>query len=165
MNRVRGCTSTKSHASARCAPGPTAAPFTAAIVGLSSSHSSRMNVCTPARSASEVVRGVKPGLAGLRDGRRGEVHARAERVALAGDEHRAHARVGAELADRVDDAVAHPDRQRVLRLGPVEHDAADAVDVALDAEIGLGHRLVARLVRMLTTATPEPRPPALCWSA
>ena len=89
MKRVRGCTNTKSHASARCAPGPTAAPFTAAIVGLSSSQSSRIIVCTPARSASEVARR-EAGLAGLGDGRRAEVHARAERVALAGDEHRAH---------------------------------------------------------------------------
>ena len=36
---------------------------------------------------------------------------------------------------RVDDAVAHRDGQRVLRLGPVEHDAADAVGVALDAQV------------------------------
>ena len=57
------------------------------------------------------------------------------------------------------------DRQRVLRLGPVEHDAADAVGVALDAQVGLGHDASFRFVRMLTTATPEPRPPALCCSA
>ena len=44
--------------------------------------------------------------------------------------------IGAELADRVDDAVAHRDRERVLRLGPVEHDAADAVGVVLDAQVG-----------------------------
>src|SRR3954452_23885520 len=61
-NLLSGCTTTKSHASARWAPGPTAAPFTAATVGLSSSHSSRMNAWTPLRSTSAVVRGSKPGL-------------------------------------------------------------------------------------------------------
>ena len=81
MNLVPGSTSTKSHASARCAPGPTAAPFTAATVGLSSSHSSRMNVCTPARSASEVERVEKPGLPACATVDALEVHARAERVA------------------------------------------------------------------------------------
>ena len=111
------------------------------------------------------MRGREAGLARLRDGRRAEVHARAERVAVAGDQHRAHVRIGAELADRVDDAVAHRDGQRVLRLGPVEHDAADAVGVALDAEVGFGHARYFRFVRMLTTDTPEPRPPALCCSA
>ena len=79
--------------------------------------------------------GVEAGLARLRDRRRAEVHARAERVAVAGDEHAAHRRVGAELADRVDDAVAHLDRERVLRLGPVERDAADAVGARLDAQV------------------------------
>ena len=40
---------------------PTAAPCTAATVGLSSSQSSRMKVCTPTLSASAVVRGSNPG--------------------------------------------------------------------------------------------------------
>ena len=108
---------------------------------------------------------VESRLARLRDRRRREIHARAERVALAGDEHGAHLRIGAELAYGLDDAVAHADRQRVLRFGTVEDDAADTVDVALDPEVGLRHDASFRLVRMLTTATPEPRPPALCWSA
>ena len=29
--------------------------------------------------------------------------------------------------------------ERVLRFGPVEHDAADAVGIALDAQVRLGH--------------------------
>ena len=60
MNLVAGCTSTKSQASARWAPGPTAVPLTAATVGLSSSQSSRMKAWTPLRSASLVERGSKP---------------------------------------------------------------------------------------------------------
>ena len=57
-----------------------------ATVGLSSSHSSRMNAWTPTRSASAVLRVLVPGLRCLRDGGRGEIHAGAERVACAGDE-------------------------------------------------------------------------------
>ena len=57
-----------------------------------------------------------------------------------------------KLADRVDDAVAHRDGERVLGFGPVEHDAADAVGVALDAQIASAvMRRQFRLVRMLTT--------------
>ena len=71
--------------------------------------------------------------AGLDDGRRAEVHPGAEGVARARDQHGPHLGIGAEITDRGDDAVAHRDRQRVLCLGPVEHDAPDAVGVALDA--------------------------------
>ena len=57
--------------------------------------------------------GREAGLPRLRDGRRAEVHARAERVAGTGDEHRADGGVGTKRAHRVDDAVAHLDRERV----------------------------------------------------
>ena len=104
------------------------------------------------------------GLARLRDCRRAEIHPRAEGVTLGGDQYRAYLRIRAEIADRLDDAVAHPDRERVLRVGPVEHDATDPVGIALHPQMRFGHE-VARFVRMFTTDTPEPRPPALCWSA
>ena len=58
--------------------------------------------------------------------------------------------------------VAHLDGERVLRLGAVEGDAADVVGADLVRGAPAAYRLV---VRMLTTETPEPRPPTLCWSA
>ena len=58
-------TNTKSQARARWAPGPTATPCTAATVGLSSSHSSRIAACTPARRVWEVDRGSKPSVPAL----------------------------------------------------------------------------------------------------
>ena len=56
---------------------------------------------------------------------------------------------------------------RVYRYDPAKDSAPymKDYDVALDPQVGLGHDPFARLVRMLTTATPEPRPPALCCSA
>ena len=53
--------------------------------------------------------------------------------------------------------------ERVACIGPVEDDAADAVCASLDAQ----HRAAqfSLVVRMFTTDTPEPRPPALCCSA
>ncbi len=116
------------------------------------------------RSASEVLRDVKPGLPACVTVDALEVHSRAEGVADAGDQYRAHLRVGAEIPHRVDDAVSHRDRERVLGVGPVEHDPPDPIGIAFDAQVRFGHEFT-RLVRMLTTDTPEPRPPALCWSA
>ena len=115
-NLVAGPVTTKSQASARCAPGPTAAPCTAATVGLSISHSSRMNVCTPTRSASAVVRGSKPGLPACAtvDAPRSMPAQNASPVARSRNARTAG--IGATGAQRVDDAVAHRDgRARASR--------------------------------------------------
>ena len=98
---------------------------------------------------------------GAGDRRCREIHARAERVADAGNEHGPYRGVGAEVAYRIDDAVARGDRQRVLRLWTVADDPADARVRLLD----LQRQAERSLVRMLTTETPDPRPPALCCSA
>ena len=84
---------------------------------------------------------------------------------VAREQERAHRRVGAAGTERVDDAVPHVHGQRVLRLGPVERDAADAVVAGLDVQVLHVLSAHAFLVRMFTTLTPEPRPPTLCWSA
>ena len=55
--------------------------------------------------------------------------------------------------------------ERVLRVGPVERDAADAVGADLVRGCTSPARQARFVVRMLTTDTPEPRPPTLCWSA
>ena len=77
--------------------------------------------------------------------------------------HRPDRGVASRSADRVDQRVAHLDRQCVLRRRTSQHDVADAVDVGFDPQFGRRHD--ARFVRMFTTETPDPRPPALCWSA
>jgi hypothetical protein len=82
------------------------------------------------------LRGAPRFVAGLRrlhHRRRREVHARAERVARAREEQRAHVVVLARRAYGVDDPVAHLDRERVLRVGAVERDAADVVGADLVA--------------------------------
>src|SRR3954453_23808574 len=61
MNLVSGDTKTKSHASARCAPGPTAAPSTHATVGLSRVQSSVMSALAPTSSWWLIERGSKSG--------------------------------------------------------------------------------------------------------
>ena len=109
---------------------------------------------------------VEAGLArpARRSTRRGPCPRRTRRRWPASEE-RPHRGIGAAGAQRVDDAVAHRDRERVLRVGPVERDAADAVVAGLDVR---GARVIGVMrfrVRMLTTLTPEPRPPTLCWSA
>jgi hypothetical protein len=70
----------------------------------------------------------------LGHGRRRQVHAGAERVTAAGDEQRPHVRVGAGSADGVDELIAHLDRERVLRLGSLERDAAHMIGAGLDAQ-------------------------------
>ena len=163
MKRVSSCTSTKSHASARCAPGPTAAPFTAATVGLSSSQSSRMNDCTPMRSASAVLRVSKSGSAALAtvDAVRSIPAQNASPVPVIRSA-RTFASARADAHD-VDDGVAHLDRERVLGVGPVEDDAPDVIGP--DGVLDHGLETYGFVVRMFTTETPEPRPPTLCWSA
>ena len=96
-----------------------------------------MNVCTPARSASEVVRGLNPGLPACEtvDAERSMPAQNASPSPVMSTARTFG--IGAELAHGFDDAVAHADRQRVLRLGSIEHDPTDAVDVAFDAEVGL----------------------------
>src|SRR5262245_38040256 len=78
------------------------------------------------------------GLTGLCDRRRRQVHAGAERVPFAGDEHRAHCGIGAELTNRVDNAVAHYRRECILRGWTVEDDTAHTVLIDLDSQ--LAHR-------------------------
>jgi hypothetical protein len=73
---------------------------------------------------------------GLRDRRRRQVHARAERVAGTGDQQGADVGVGATGAHRVDDLVAHLDREGVLGFRPIEGDAADVVGAGLDSDHG-----------------------------
>ena len=160
-----GCTSTKSHASARCAPGPDRGAV---------DRGDRRLVELPQLADERLHADAQ------RLGRRARVEARACRPAatvdavrsmpaqnaspVAGDEQRPHRRVGPARADRVGDRVAHLGRQRVLRLGPVERDAARRRR-RRSRPVTVMRGAHARLVRMLTTHTPEPRPPTLCWSA
>src|SRR5439155_18866096 len=86
-----------------------------------------------------------------------QVHARAEGVSRAGDEESSYVGIGPAVAHELRQLVSHLDSQRVLRLPPVQRDRQHAVgDRRLDAH--------AFVVRMLTTDTPEPRPPTLCCS-
>ena len=79
------------------------------------------------------------------------------------DTQRAHELLARERA-RIERGLAD-----VKRAGedddPDPFDPADVAPDLLDAEVGLGHDVSVRFVRMLTTATPEPRPPALCCRA
>ena len=140
--RVVGWTSTKSHASARCAPGPTAAPLTAATVGLSISQSSRMNAWTPTRSASAVVRGSNPGRPACEtvDAERSIPAQNASPVEVMQERRAPPGRPGRPGSASVMQ-VAHLDGERVLRLGAIEGDDAHPGAGGLDVD---GHDVMLR---------------------
>ena len=117
-----------------------------------------MNACTPIRSASAVLRVSKSGSAALAtvDAERSMPAQNASPVPVMSS---ARTSASARGAHGVDDAVAHLDRERVLGVGTVERDSRDVVVTHVVVDHGWF------VVRMLTTETPEPRPPTLCWSA
>ncbi len=133
---MSGETITKSHASARCAPGPTATPLTAATVGLSSSQSSRMKACTPLRSASEVLRTSNPSdpACATVDAERSMPAQKASPTPVTSKARTS----GSARQDR--NAATRSSRiwavERVLRFRAVEDDAGDVVVAALDADHG-----------------------------
>ena len=86
--------------------------------------------------------GVEPLAAGLGDGRRSQVHPRAEGVAGAGEEHGPDAGIAPRPAHGGQQVVAHLDGEGILGLGPVEHDREDAIVTRGGADHGcdLTHR-------------------------
>ena len=166
MKRVRGCTSTKSHASARCAPGP-----------------DRRAVHRRDRRLVEL-----PELADER------LHAGAQR--LRGRARRrsracpACATVDAPRSMPAQNASPSPVMSTARTCGSARNSRTASMMPSRIATVSAffasgrsstmrptpsgsrstrrcvcGHDASFRLVRMLTTDTPEPRPPALCWSA
>ena len=86
--------------------------------------------------------GVEPLAACLSDGRRPQVHPRAEGITGAREEGGPDSGIAARVADRGEEVVAHLDRQGVLRFGAVEGDGRDAVVTRCGADHGcdLTHR-------------------------
>src|SRR3954453_13032540 len=103
---------------------PTAGPFTAATTGFGSRR-------MPATAAGDrggvnvdLLLDVGHPVVGVRLEAGLEVGARREAAPRAGDQHRAHRRVGGRAEDRVAQRRADLGRPRVEGLGPVEWDAA-----------------------------------------
>ena len=103
-------------------PTPIAGPFTAATIGFVDRMSSTQSrVRAGGARPSTIVAGQ------LRVEHRGDVGARAEPAARAGDHEGAHGGVGVGRFDRVDELGAHARRPRVELVGTVQGEQHDVV--------------------------------------
>ena len=122
-----------------------------------------MNVCTPARNASEVERVEKPGFPACAtvEALKSMPAQNASPLPVSRTARTSGSARNSRTASMIPSRISIVSALRAS--GPIELDAADAVVTPLDDQ----HRRpqASLFVRMLTTDTPEPRPPALCCSA